>query len=337
MAAPLNPKIQDLVARLNRDPGSKIFLQLAEEYRKAGLLEEALLVCKAGLKKHPGYQSARVALGRIYLSLARLEEARVEFEAVVGASPENLLANRMLGDVLALTGDGEGARRRYRAVVLAGPADNEIRDKLQALERGENPRQVGRWGNEIGGQANPSPRSREQAAAPAPPARAAPATSSAAVPPRPAAPAGARPAASASSPASVPARTPAAPSPASASTRPPAPGPAGTRGAAGDGISTPTLAELYVRQGFVDRAIEVYERLLSLEPGNATAARRLGELRQVAAGAVTSAPAVVSAAVAAAPAPRPAAAGGSRPPAGAGEEAVDRLERWLRAIQGGRS
>ena len=300
MAAPLNPKIQDLVARLNRDPGSKIFLQLAEEYRKAGLVEEALLVCKAGLKKHPGYQSARVALGRIYLSLARLEEARVEFEAVVGAAPENLLANRMLGDVLALSGDAEGARQRYRAVVLAGPADNEIRDKLQALEQGEDPRQVGRWGNEIGGQAAPKPV-------------------------RPAAPAAARPAAAAS-PAPPVARAPAAASAAPASARPPAPGPAGTRGAAGDGISTPTLAELYVRQGFVDRAIEVYERLLSLEPGNATAARRLGELRQAAAGAVKSAPAVVSAAAVV-----------SRPPAGGREQAVDRLERWLRAIQGGRS
>ncbi|MGH2626991.1 MAG: tetratricopeptide repeat protein, partial [Anaerolineales bacterium] len=149
MAAPLNPKIQDLVARLNRDPDSRIFLQLGEEYRRAGLLEEALLVCKSGLKKHPGYHSARVALGRIFLALNRLEEAHGEFEAVVRAAPDNLLANRMLGDVLALAGDIAAARERYRAVLALGPAEPELKAKIEALERGEDPRQVGRWGNDL--------------------------------------------------------------------------------------------------------------------------------------------------------------------------------------------
>jgi tetratricopeptide (TPR) repeat protein len=43
-------------------------------------------------------------------------------------------------------------------------------------------------------------------------------------------------------------------------------------------IPTATLAEIYLKQGLVDQAIRVYREILRLEPGNATALRRLREL-----------------------------------------------------------
>ena len=83
-----------------------------------------------------------------------------------------------------------------------------------------------------------------------------------------------------------------------------------------DSMSTNTLAELYVRQGFVERAIDVYRRILAVEPHNTEAKRRLQEL---------------------APARAPARAPGSTLAAGAegGERAaaIGRLQRWLGAIQ----
>jgi tetratricopeptide (TPR) repeat protein len=319
MAAPLHPKIQDLVARLNRDPESKIFLQLAEEYRKAGLLEEALLVCKAGLKKHPGYQSARVALGRVYVALGRQEEARAEFETVVRASPENLLANRLLGDVLALLGNSAGARERYRAVIALGPADNEIRDKLEALERGEDPRRVARMGSEGAAAAAAAP-ARPAPGPPVPSARSAPSV-------RPASPVA--PPGPAAAPVAAPPRA-TAPAAASSASPATAPGlrrvlpPEGKPAARPErhGVNTPTLAEIYARQGHTDRAIEIYERVVAADPDDERSRARLAELRR-------SAPEPELAAVAA-PAGRRERRGGST------AEVVGRLERWLRSIQGGR-
>jgi tetratricopeptide (TPR) repeat protein len=297
MAAPLHPKIQDLVARLNRDPESKIFLQLAEEYRKAGLLEEALLVCKAGLKKHPGYQSARVALGRVYLALGRQEEARAEFETVIRVSPENLLANRLLGDVLALLGNAAGARERYRAVIALGPADNDIRAKLEALERGEDPRRVAR----MGGEAAPA-----GATAPAKPAPGPPSSSARppAAPPR----------------AAVPAAAPATSAPTLRRVLPEESKPAARPER--HGVNTPTLAEIYARQGHTDRAIEIYEKVLAADPDDERSRSRLAELRR-------GAPEPDLAAVAA-------PAGGRSRQGGSTAEVIGRLERWLRSIQEGR-
>ncbi len=291
MAAPLSPKIQDLVARLNRDPDSKIFLQLADEYRKEGLLEEALLVCTAGIKKHPGYQSAHVALGRIYLALDRLDEARAEFETVLRNSPDNLLANRLLGDALAESGDRAGALERYRTVLMFGPADPEISSRIEALERGAVPPQGG-----------------GHAGAPAPEPAAAP---------PPAAPPGADPAAPDPPEGAAGAGSP--PRPPSEATSP------GTRGR--DGIHTQTLAELYVRQGLIDRAVDMYRRMLSQDPQNLGIQRRLRELEP------RLGPESVAVSAGAGPeqAPSPSTAAGRNR-----AESIARLERWLRSIQGGR-
>ena len=60
-------RIEELEKRLAADPNSRMFVQLAEEYRKQGLLENAIEICEQGLTKHPQYPSARVALGRALL------------------------------------------------------------------------------------------------------------------------------------------------------------------------------------------------------------------------------------------------------------------------------
>jgi tetratricopeptide (TPR) repeat protein len=94
-----NPRIEDLRRRVERDPASIAFAQLAEEYRRAGDLEEAIRVCEAGLAQHPAYISARVTLGRALFELGRLEEARVEFARVLGAAPDNLTARSKLTEI----------------------------------------------------------------------------------------------------------------------------------------------------------------------------------------------------------------------------------------------
>ena len=63
-----NPRIDDLRKRIERDPQSRLFAQLAEELRKDGDLAEAIEVARAGLKtRHPSYPSARMTLGRALL------------------------------------------------------------------------------------------------------------------------------------------------------------------------------------------------------------------------------------------------------------------------------
>jgi hypothetical protein len=58
------------------------------------------------------------------------------------------------------------------------------------------------------------------------------------------------------------------------------PAPAVDEGA--DDLNTNTLAELYISQGFYDKALEVYEGMLNDKPGNKALQQKIGQLRELA-------------------------------------------------------
>ena len=94
-----NPRIEELRRRVDKDPASIAFAQLAEELRRAGDFDEAIRVCRTGLEQHPAYLSARVTLGRALLETGLYDEAQTELEEVVRSAPDNLAAIRALADI----------------------------------------------------------------------------------------------------------------------------------------------------------------------------------------------------------------------------------------------
>lgn len=94
-----NPRLQELRRRVQGDPASIAFAQLAEECRRAGETEEAIRISRAGLSHHPGYLSARVTLGRALMELNQLKEAERELQIVLETAPENLAAIRAVADI----------------------------------------------------------------------------------------------------------------------------------------------------------------------------------------------------------------------------------------------
>ena len=131
---PDNPRIDDLRKRLDREPGSRVFAQLAEELRKAGQLPEAIRVARQGLVVHPGYPSARMTLGRALMDLKDLRGARAEFEAVLRGATDNILASRFLGECLEGLGDLGSALLQYRATLRLAPGDRNLEAQIRALE-----------------------------------------------------------------------------------------------------------------------------------------------------------------------------------------------------------
>jgi tetratricopeptide (TPR) repeat protein len=92
-------RIEELRRRVQMDPASIAFAALAEEYRRARLLDDAIATCRTGLQRHPAYLSARVTLGRSLLEIGRFDEARQELEQVLRVAPENLAAIRALAEI----------------------------------------------------------------------------------------------------------------------------------------------------------------------------------------------------------------------------------------------
>ncbi|HEX9187437.1 MAG TPA: tetratricopeptide repeat protein [Vicinamibacteria bacterium] len=311
-------RIDELRRRLERDPASRLFAQLAEEHRKAGEHGEAIRVARAGLALHPAYPSARLTLGRALLDSGDAGGARAELETALRDAPDNILASRFLGLALEALGEHGPALLQLQKTLKMAPGDRQLEAQVAALQARLK-----------GAGAAPPPRPAAEpspGAAPAAPGTAAvgdqgedlPATiliykrdDHAAGGRRPRAPLAA-PAPSAPAAAPVPS-TPAgetaattlpagalsveetvfehegAPEPASAGPAASASARAWAEDAAAGGpapatveeappFSSSTLAELYFRQGLVERAVETYRQLLVQEPGNDRARSRLAEI-----------------------------------------------------------
>ncbi len=131
-----NPRIDDLRKRLEKEPGSRLFAQLAEELRKDGELEDALRIARDGLQKHPAYPSARMTLGRALLDTGDWAAARTEFEIVLKSAADNILASRYLAECLENLGERDAAIARYKSTLAMAPGEKHVVARLQELEKG---------------------------------------------------------------------------------------------------------------------------------------------------------------------------------------------------------
>jgi tetratricopeptide (TPR) repeat protein len=132
----VTPEIERYRAMIAKDPSSRVFAALAELYRKAGMLDEAVRLCLNGTKAHPKYMSGRVSLARAYFDKGMIKEAKEEVLTVVSITPDNILANKILGDILLLEGDSAGAGESFMKVLALAPDDAEAKQKLLEAQKG---------------------------------------------------------------------------------------------------------------------------------------------------------------------------------------------------------
>lgn len=118
-------EIDRLALALAKEPGSKVFIPLAEEYGKVGRWEEAVVVLEDGLKTYPGFITAMVALGRAYEQVNQPIKAKAILEEAIKVSPDNLRAHRTLAKLYAAQGANEAAIRSCHVILSVNPQDQE--------------------------------------------------------------------------------------------------------------------------------------------------------------------------------------------------------------------
>ena len=125
-------KYEDILAK---EPRSYCFAPLSELYRKLGLLDDAISVAKKGIEVHPEYVGGFMALGRALYEQGNREEAKASLEKVVLATPENLLAQRLLSQIYQEEGNLFAAERALQILVSFNPEDTESSLALEVLQR----------------------------------------------------------------------------------------------------------------------------------------------------------------------------------------------------------
>ncbi|NBV50981.1 tetratricopeptide repeat protein [bacterium] len=129
------PHFREQLRRLQQDPGSRVFAPLAESYRRLGRLEEAIEICQRGLEHHPDFHGGRVALAKCYIDKHRFEDAQRELERVVHLAPENLLAQKLLGEAFMAQELPQQALHAFKMALLLAPCDISLTDKVHQIEK----------------------------------------------------------------------------------------------------------------------------------------------------------------------------------------------------------
>lgn len=254
---------------LGKDPQALSFAPLAELYRKAGLLEDALAVARRGTALYPAFAAGQMALARIYLDMMKKSEGTSALESVVRITPENTEAQRMLANLYIDAGNIAAAER---CLAIVHQLEPEVVDSSSVVtpitEQASPVTPAAAKTAELSSQSSALTTSGEEfdeeeildadileltdehfedelsvTTSDSP---------FAAAPDRP----------SLQSPVTAP-QTWAEPS---VEVSPPVP------------VATATIAELYISQGLKDKGLEVYRELLLADPGNMSYRNRIDEL-----------------------------------------------------------
>jgi predicted regulator of Ras-like GTPase activity (Roadblock/LC7/MglB family)/Tfp pilus assembly protein PilF len=128
-------RLEELKRLLQRDPMSRQFLALAEEYRRHGKYRDAVITLERGLALHANSVAGHVALGKAYQQLDRLEDAIRAFTNALRIDRENLVAIRQLAEVYLARGEKVEAIKKLKLYRGLKAGDRDVNEIIARLEQ----------------------------------------------------------------------------------------------------------------------------------------------------------------------------------------------------------
>lgn len=126
-------EIEKLEARYRENPKGRNFAPLADAYRKAGLIDNAIELCQAGLQLHPDYVSGHIVHGRCLVDKKDDTGAEAVFRKVLDLDPENILALKVLAEISERNDRFDQAAEWLNRLLLADPMNGEAAEGLSRV------------------------------------------------------------------------------------------------------------------------------------------------------------------------------------------------------------
>jgi predicted Zn-dependent protease/predicted regulator of Ras-like GTPase activity (Roadblock/LC7/MglB family) len=121
--ATVSDEIRRLSDELARDPGSLVFVQLAEALRRQGQLDHALRIAARGVERHPDNADAHDLLARIAADRGELDRASGAWQTVLRLAPTHVGARKGLGFLCFQQGRLEEAEAHLSDAAQCDPTD----------------------------------------------------------------------------------------------------------------------------------------------------------------------------------------------------------------------
>lgn len=130
--------LTDLIKKYQKtlgvNPSSRVFAPLAECYRRAGMQGEALEVLKEGIKRNPDYLLGYMGLAQCYYDMSQYQAGYTLLRPYVESNKDNLKLQRIFASLCLKLSFHEEALDAYKYILFMNPADGEAADFVAEFE-----------------------------------------------------------------------------------------------------------------------------------------------------------------------------------------------------------
>lgn len=119
---------------LEKDPKSRVFAPLAEYYRKSGLLNQAIETLNQGIKYNPDYVLGHLGLAFCYFENGDAKRSYDILRPLIDSNRDNLRMLRLFSETCLDLGKSEEALESLKYLLFVNPKDKEAAEKVKNIE-----------------------------------------------------------------------------------------------------------------------------------------------------------------------------------------------------------
>ncbi len=117
-----------------KNPRSKVFAPLAEAFRKLGMLDDALKILKDGIRHHPNYALGYIVLAHCYYDQEKYELTYNTLRPIISRNADNISLQKVFAQACIHMGHLEEALDTYKYLLFLNPRDKFFAGEVKKLE-----------------------------------------------------------------------------------------------------------------------------------------------------------------------------------------------------------
>jgi tetratricopeptide (TPR) repeat protein len=117
-----------------KNPRSKVFAPLAESFRKLGMLDDAYKILKDGIRNHPNYALGYIVLAHCYFDQEKFELTYNTLRPIVSQNADNISLQKVFAKSCMNLGYLDEALDTYKYLLFMNPRDKFFSEQVKKLE-----------------------------------------------------------------------------------------------------------------------------------------------------------------------------------------------------------
>lgn len=117
-----------------KNPRSKVFAPLAESFRKLGMLDDAFKILKEGIRHHPNYTLGYIVLAHCYFDQGKFDLTYNTLRPIVSQNADNISLQKIFAQACMNLGHLEEALDTYKYLLFMNPREKFFIEQVKKLE-----------------------------------------------------------------------------------------------------------------------------------------------------------------------------------------------------------